>query len=136
MLRHLSGIRPKGLASLPDELCLEVVSHLPAPVVVPTDDCATVDVDDYLARQQTLIALSRTCRSLRRVFLPLIWQRIEVYKAVKTTSLVVLNGSQYRAQATHDYANERFASELLRQLSVVRSFYPALAQRVRCVIKA
>jgi len=135
MSRHRSAARSKGLTSLPDELCLEVVSHLPAPVAVPTDDFATIDVDDYLARQQTLRDLSQTCRSLRRVFLPLVWQRIEVYKAVKTTSGVVLNGSQYRSQATHVYANKRFAQELLRQLNAVRSLYPTLAHRVRYVIK-
>ncbi|KAF9482368.1 hypothetical protein BDN70DRAFT_436279 [Pholiota conissans] len=79
-----------GLLGLPDEMFLEIVSHLPAfPMALDRRTCQNVDV--YGHRQQVLDALCKTCAKLRRLFLQHRWKRVEICYEDATTPPIQLS---------------------------------------------
>lgn len=73
------------VATFPDELLVEIWSHLPN-VPLPTIEYVPQDAKDHVVRQQTLLALSWTCSNLRRFFCPYLWDRIEVISSKRCAS--------------------------------------------------
>lgn len=66
---------------LPVELWLEIVSYYPivkAPNYVSHHGSSRGLSEDYLDRPKALRALSQTNRALRNLFLPVLWERLEV----------------------------------------------------------
>jgi len=120
-----------GLPSLPDEIHLEIVSHMPA-IPIPTVS-SKIDIVGARERHVTLHALSQTCRSLRRVFLRYLWQRIEVYDGMKIKSGFLTNrsGGQRPGYNTNPVSNRKHVEELIRQLEIVTVRDPSLAQHVK-----
>ncbi|KDR68718.1 hypothetical protein GALMADRAFT_256541 [Galerina marginata CBS 339.88] len=118
-----------GFPALPDELYLEIISNLP-PIPVPTKD-VRVNTKALRNRQQTLFSLSQTCRSLRRVFLRYLWQRIEVFDGMETAKgpLPALNTAWVKPRFKN-YVYKQYAEELVRQLEIVTVRDPSLAQYV------
>ena len=115
-----------GFAALPDELYLEIISHFPA-YPIPCR-YKSINIEAVRDRHLTLLALSRTCRSLRPAFLRYLWQRIEVYDGMETGKglLRFRHGGPSVANKTH-------AEELVRQLEVVTVREPSLARHVKSV---
>jgi len=73
-----------SLVTLPPELILEIASHLPPPCSVPQRSGMDLKEEcDCRVRQYSLRALSRTCRSLRRISLDLAWEHVELNKGIK-----------------------------------------------------
>ncbi|KAJ3507704.1 hypothetical protein NLJ89_g6159 [Agrocybe chaxingu] len=114
----------KGLPALPDEIYLEIASYLPAiPIPTTSYDLALQAHHD---RHITLTSLSTTCRSLRRVFLRYLWQRIEVVDGMQTIAgpLTMLTPKKPTE------ASKMYAEELVRQLEIVTIREPELAAHV------
>ena len=111
-----------GLAILPDELLLEVLSYYPdsKPEV---SEYSRKDADAHFSRRERLIALSETCRNLRRFLRPYVWCRIEVLDRMTTGEEETLKTEQ------------QLALELVRQLEVVTIRDPSLAEYVKYVDK-
>lgn len=111
-----------GLAILPDELLLEVLSYYPdsKPEV---SEYSRKDADAHFSRRERLIALSETCRNLRRFLRPYVWCRIEVLDRMTTAGEETLK------------TEEQLALELVRQLEIVTIRDPSLAEYVKYVDK-
>jgi hypothetical protein len=111
-----------GLAILPDELLLEVLSYYPdsKPEV---SEYSRKDADAHFSRRERLIALSETCRNLRRFLRPYVWCRIEVLDRMTTAGEETLKTEQ------------QLALELVRQLEIVTIRDPSLAEYVKYVNK-
>ncbi len=62
-----------GLATLPPELHLEILSHLSC-TPIPSVHMDTLDMRE---RFDSIFALSMTCSALRRVYHPLLWSSLE-----------------------------------------------------------
>ncbi|KDR68717.1 hypothetical protein GALMADRAFT_146065 [Galerina marginata CBS 339.88] len=120
----------RGFPALPDEIYLEILSHLPT-IPVPTED--TIDIcnpKSHPNRQLILSSLSQTCQSLRRVFLRYLWQRIEVYEAMDTQKGPLPTFDVLRKRPISNYVHSRYAEEVVRQLEIVTIRDPNLAQHV------
>lgn len=116
-------VNTTGLASLPTELHLEVIRYLPdIDEYMPFPEGAVFS-KKYLERSATLFALSQTCRSLRSVFLPLTWQRLDVYACQRALD-DLSNLRRIRWQ-------RELATELVRQCEIVTIRDPTLAQYVK-----
>ena len=75
-----------GLVNLPAELILEITSHLPPTCSVPQRSGADATEEcDCRVRQYALRALSRTCRSLRRISVDLAWEHVELNRGTTQT---------------------------------------------------
>ncbi|KAF8170397.1 hypothetical protein BJ912DRAFT_912141 [Pholiota molesta] len=115
-----------GLLSLADEIYLEILSHLPA-FPIPNEHRGT-DTELYGHRRLVLDALSQTCRTLRRVFLPYRWQRIEVYDRMDLGRGPLRGMGYKKSRATS--VGKVYAVELIRQLEIVTVRNPSLAECV------
>lgn len=74
--RRNSGlINTHGLPALPTELLVEILSHA-SRIPIPFPNGGPPDVE-CLERRTMLLTLSRVCRCLRAVLLPILWERIE-----------------------------------------------------------
>ncbi len=106
-----------GLAAVPSELLVNIISHfscIPVPDKGPYHRCLPPQL---LERFETLQSLSQTCRRLRSVVLPIMWEKIEV---------------EVRSLPGKDQGYpKRLATELVRQLEVVTVRDPTLAHYVR-----
>jgi len=105
-----------GLATFPDELLLEILSYYPDSEPELNEDVAR-DADAHFARRERLIALSQTCRNLRRFLHPYIWRRIEVFTGMRVSAGILGTSRQ-------------LAFELIRQLEIVTIRDPSLAEYV------
>lgn len=63
--------------TLPAEVWLEILSYYLPISDEKISSAGAVLPSRYLLRYETIRALSQTCRSIRRFFLPLLWERIE-----------------------------------------------------------
>ncbi|KDR77414.1 hypothetical protein GALMADRAFT_95156 [Galerina marginata CBS 339.88] len=124
------GNNTRGFPTFPDELFLEVLSYYPTPcdlVSTEASEYQVADVIEYATRRDTLLALSQTCRSLRRFFRPYIWSRIEVCSGIRTGVRVLSKGQ------SHTAVKRKHNEELVRQLEIVTVRDPSLAEYVKLI---
>ena len=123
----------RGFSVLPIELLLEILSHFELPPMPSAKRPSAFQNRDRFQRREALIALSLTCRSLRRVFHPYIWERIEVLSGMVIGGRIVkrdeLESTCFCCGSLRD--PQQFYKELLRQLRIVTRLHPALAKHVR-----
>jgi hypothetical protein len=76
----------RGLLSLPVELTTEILDYFPAigPYTDVFKDLGLEIPEFYLARVDLLRALSQVCVDYRRVFLPLLWDSLNLCFAMRT----------------------------------------------------
>ena len=110
-----------GLAILPDELLLEILSYYSESESDPKEEYTKEEADAHFARRERLIALSQSCRNLRRFLRPYVWRRIEVFTGMRVSTEEVLD------------TPEKLALELIRQLEIVTIRDPELADYVKYV---
>ena len=120
-------VNTRGFATLPDEIYLEIVSHIPS-VPIPTPE--SIHLESYpeicRSRHETFLSLTQTSRSLRRFFWRYLWQRIEVREGMKIGGENdTLKDSRSPTSCT------KYATELVRQLEIVTIHNPLLAQYVK-----
>ncbi|TRM67528.1 hypothetical protein BD626DRAFT_625964 [Schizophyllum amplum] len=120
---------PSAFISLPDELLLEVVNSYPR-VSLHTKRTALYG-EEYLVRHRSIYALSQTCRRLRNVFLPYVWQSIEAFASkyqvddpAKPNRMNLPDGILWKKE---------LATDLVRQLEIVTIRDPTLAPYVQTV---
>ena len=117
----------RGFAALPDEIYLEIVSHIPS-VPIPTP--VSIHLESYpdirRSRHETLLSLTQTSRSLRRFFWRYLWQRIEVREGMKFE-----NRNDTLKDSRTVNSCKKYATELVRQLEIVTIRNPQLAQYVK-----
>ena len=127
----------RGFAALADEIYLEIVSYIPS-VPIPTSIRSEL-YDSYReirrSRHETLLSLSQTSRSLRRVFWRYLWQRIEVREGMKIGNTDdTLKSRPFRNVLEDPTRHKTYATELVRQLEIVTIRNPQLAQYVKSVL--
>lgn len=131
---HEESYNTKGLVVLPDELFLEIASHIPSmPLPTRYPLKGEPELEGYQARHMTFASLTQTCRSLRRVFLKHLWQRIEVVDGMQTPTGPLPTSAIRSRLRPKNVKSRLFSRELVRQLEVVTIREPALAQYVRSV---
>ena len=119
------AVNTRGFAALPDEIYLEMVSHIPS-VAIPTLIHSDSHPKIRRSRQETFLSLTQTSRSLRRFFWRYLWQRIEVREGMKT------GRKDDTLKATlSSVSSKKYATELVRQLEFVTIRNPELAQYVK-----
>ncbi|KAF8816617.1 hypothetical protein BYT27DRAFT_6381068 [Phlegmacium glaucopus] len=122
------NVNTRRFAALADEIYLEIISYIPSvPIPTPTNVSSALHAEIRRSRHETLLSLSLTCRSLRRVFWRYLWQRIEVRQGMK------VGGTNDTLEAPGTWGNqsiENYAIELVRQLEIVTVRNPHLAQYV------
>jgi hypothetical protein len=106
-----------GFAILPDELLLEILSYYPDSEHELNEDIGK-NADAHFARRERLIALSQTCKNLRRFLRPYVWRRIEVFTGMRVSTGILRTKRQ-------------LAFELIRQLEIVTIRDPGLAEYVK-----
>ncbi|KAJ3517114.1 hypothetical protein NLJ89_g708 [Agrocybe chaxingu] len=121
-------VNKSGLPALPNEIYLEIVSHLPS-MPIPILNRRSIEDESHSDRRQTLLALTQTCRSLRRVFLRYLWQRIEVYDGMQTSKghLAVTYPRLLPGRPPTNLAHKQHAVELIQQLETVTIREPGFA---------
>ncbi|KAJ7304628.1 hypothetical protein DFH08DRAFT_945122 [Mycena albidolilacea] len=67
-----------SLPDLPTELLVEIISHYASPFTFLSPLVREEHAATQQEKAQVLRALSQTCSDLRRIFLPLLWERLEV----------------------------------------------------------
>ena len=125
LITQVAHLNTRGLPALADEIYLEVISHIPS-VPIPTTEDSPLYAEIRRYRREIFLSLSQTCRSLRRVFLRYVWQRIEVRKGIQTGENKILK----TFPRGHNKAS---AVELVRLLEIVTIRNPHLAQHVKLV---
>ena len=131
------AVNTRGFAALPDEMHLEIVSHIPS-VPIPTSTHLESYPEIRRSRRETFLSLSQTSRSLRRFFLRYLWQRIEVREGMKIEDRRNIwkgtrtrTRSAYLACSTYAPGQIEYTIELVRQLEIVTIRNPQLAQYVK-----
>ena len=119
------SVNNRGFVALPDEIYLDILSHIPS-VAIPTLIHSESYPEIRRSRNETLLSLSQTSRSLRRFFWRYQWQRIEVREGMKIGD----NDDTLKGTRTLT-SSEKYATELLRQLQIVTIRNPQLAQYVK-----
>jgi len=121
------GGNTSGLAVLPDELLLEIVSHLPS-LPAPSEDHSPNDAMAYVQQRDVFLALSMSCQHLRRFFRPYVWRRLEV------TSEMRIGETISRPHFLSRRKGAAYATKLMRQLEIVTIRDPSLAEFVQYVL--
>ena len=119
------GVNTSGLAVLPDELPLEIVSHLPSSPA-PSENHSSKNAVAYMQERDLFLALSMSCQRLRRFFRPYVWRRLEV------TSGMRIGGTILRPRGGQK--DVAYVTEFVRQLEVVTIREPSLAEYVQYVL--
>ena len=123
-----------GLSALPDELFLLIVSFFPT-YQIPEE---TRDLPDngVAPRHKTLLVLTMTCRALRRVCLPFLWQRIEARAGMESVdNVIATHGGQHWTNKGIAFLYDKgLAREILRQLETVTIREPKYATYVKYVL--
>ena len=120
------GVNTSGLAVLPDELLLEIVSHLPS---LPAPSEGPNNAMAYVQQRDVFLALSMSCQHLRRFFRPYVWRRLEVSSGMRIGETIL----------RHHFLSGRkgavaYATEIIRQLEIVTIRDPSLAEFVQYVL--
>ena len=126
----------RGFAALADEIYLEILSYIPS-VPIPTSIYGRSDSYPGIrrSRHETLLSLSQTSRSLRRVFWRYLWQRIEVCEGMKIGDTDdTLKSRPYLNVLEDPTGHKTYATELVRQLEIVTIRNTQLAQYVKSVL--
>ena len=122
-----------GLPALPDELLLLIVSFFPM-CRIP-EETRSLPENGVAPRHKTLLVLTMTCRALRRVCLPLLWQRIEVRAGIEGVDNVIDTHGQHWTKKGVPFLNDKgLAREALRQLETVTIREPKYASYVKYVL--
>jgi len=121
------SVNAVGLPALPDELFLLIVSFFPT-LRIPEETRGLHD-NGYAPRHKTLLVLTMTCRALRRVCLPLLWQRVEARAGMQSVADIIPTHGGSRL--IHDKSLSR---EVLRQLATVTVREPKYAVYVQYVV--
>ncbi|KAL1669037.1 hypothetical protein GGF50DRAFT_95990, partial [Schizophyllum commune] len=79
---------------------------------------------EFLIRHRAIYALSQTSSRLRSVFLPLVWQSVEVFCPATRRGETQMKGTRWKKE---------MATELVRQLEIVTIRDPTLAEYVQSV---
>jgi hypothetical protein len=129
------AVNTRGFAALPDEIYLEIASHIPS-VPIPTSIRLQSHPEIRRSRHETFLYLTQTSRSLRRFFWRYLWQRIEVREGMeiedKNEKLSgTRSGTAYLGDSNHETEHKKYAIELVRQLEIVTIRNPQLAQYVK-----
>ncbi|CAA7265313.1 unnamed protein product [Cyclocybe aegerita] len=105
---------------------------------MPIPTLQTHSIDDESRhgrdRRQALLALTQTCRTLRRVFLRYLWQRIELYDSIEIREAYGAIMAQYQPHPCcppADWALKRHAEVLIGRLETVTIREPSLAFHVK-----
>ena len=118
-------VNTRGIAALPDEIYLEILSHIPS-VPIPTLNRLESYPEIRRSRHETLQSLSQTSRSLRRFFSRYLWQHIVVREGIRIAN------EDDTLKDTHTItAYKKYSKELLRQLKIVTVHNSQLAQYVK-----
>ncbi|KAF8816627.1 hypothetical protein BYT27DRAFT_7127458 [Phlegmacium glaucopus] len=123
-----------GFPALADEIYLEIISHIPS-VPIPARFFSHLHPEIRRSRHETLLSLSQTCRSLRRVFLRYLWQRIEVRDGMKVGdgNDTLITPPPFNVRHPNKKPLQKYTVELVRQLEIVTIRNPQLAQYVNYV---
>ncbi|KAG2023878.1 hypothetical protein CC2G_001484 [Coprinopsis cinerea AmutBmut pab1-1] len=115
-----------GFTALPDELLLDILIHLDTTVIRNHGTPALNDPIASQLREFTIISLIQTCQSLRRFFLPYLWQRIQNFP------LPFLDNDAGFSSASERQWEERSTTSIKR-LDMVIDGNPYLANYVQIV---
>jgi hypothetical protein len=113
-----------GLPALPTELLIEILSHT-GRIPMPFPNGGPPDVE-CLERRTMLLTLSRVCRSLRAVLLPILWETVEAC----TPRVAKSSYFEYYSPTRDKYVTKT----LMRQLRTITIHQPSLASHVKYVI--
>ncbi|KAK0458148.1 uncharacterized protein EV420DRAFT_1270656, partial [Desarmillaria tabescens] len=114
-----------GLACLPTELLLEIISRFPSPPLKASMFyCLTVGGKELTERSAALVSLSQTCKAYRQIFLPMVWEKLEAFQCTDPNIEVRPELPEWQQNVT---------SEIVRQLQTVTIKDPALADHVQSV---
>lgn len=114
----------------PDEIYLEMIFHIPSVPIATNDSFERWYPEIRRSRHETLLSLSQTCRSLRRLFLRYLWQRIEVREGMKVGDSDSDTLARSESWCAKDIL-QKYTVELVRQSEIVTIRNPQLAQHVK-----
>jgi len=120
------GVNTSGLAVLPDELLLEIVSYLPSLPAPSESHASNEDAMAYAQQRDLFLALSISCRHLRQFFRPYVWRRLQVTSGMRIGETILCPQSGKEGDVA-------YATELVRQLEIVNIRDPSLAEHVQYV---
>jgi len=122
-----------GLPALPDELLLFIVSFFPT-CRIP-EETRELPENGVAPRHKTLLVLTMTCRALRRVCLPLLWQRIEARVGMEgVDNIIDTHGQHWTTKGVPFLSDKGLACEVLRQLETATIREPKYATYVKYVV--
>lgn len=128
-LLRAGPVNTHGFPAFPVELLLEIVSYFCTP---PLPDMQHRLLGErYLERSILLRALSQCCRSLRGIFLPFLWQRMEV-RASRSAEKIPRR--HWRRPVLPPLCQKDLATELVRQCEILTIRDPTLAIYVKQVL--
>ncbi|KAK0186731.1 hypothetical protein F5146DRAFT_1227324 [Armillaria mellea] len=114
-----------GLACLPTELLLEIISQFPSPPLKASMFyCLTVSGRDLTERSAVLVSLSQTCKAYRHIFLPMLWEKLEAFQCTDPNVEVHPELPEWQQKVT---------STIVRQLETVTIRDPALTDHVQSI---
>ena len=119
------GVNTSGLAVLPDELLLEILSYLPS-LPALSESHSPNDATAYVQQRDFFLALSISCQHLRRFFRPYVWRRLEVTSGMRIGETVLRPRGGKKGEVA-------YATELIRLLEIVTIRDPSLAEFVQYV---
>ena len=127
------SVNAVGLPALPDELLLLIVTFFQT-CRIP-EQTPKLPNNGLAPRHKTLLVLTMTCRTLRRVCLPLLWQRIEARNMMEDMVNVITAQGRRRTKGKPSFLfNDGLTREIRRQLEIVTVREPKYANYVKCVV--